>query len=75
MSRIAACFLITFAAKLKNMPFAKFAPALLINIDHSSRHYDQFLCLDNIVQGEGGGGGGGLPGVRISQNSEKTVSE
>ena len=53
-----ACFLITFAAKLKNMPFAKFAPALLINIDHSSRQYDQFLCLDNIIQGEGGGGGG-----------------
>ena len=45
---------------IKNMPFAKFAPALLINIDHSSRQYDQFLCLDNIIQGERGGGGGYL---------------
>ena len=58
-----------FALELKNVPFAKFTPVPLINVDHSSRHYDQFVSGQHCA----GRGDGGLvlPGVGIFKHSQK----
>ena len=42
-----------FALELKNVPFAKFTPVPLINVDHSSRHYDQFVSGQHCAGGTG----------------------
>ena len=58
-------FLMNFTLELKNMPFAKFTPASLINVDRSPWHYMVVSCLANTVQGEV------LPGVGMFKNSQK----
>ena len=45
--------IVNFALRLKNMLFAKFTPAPLFNVDHSSWHYGHFMS------GHCAGGGGG----------------
>ena len=58
-----------FVPELKNMSFAKFNPATLINVDHPFRHYGHFVSGQHCV----GGGGYVLPGIGILENSPRTV--
>ena len=46
-------FGIFFALELKNMPFAKFTPAPVINVDHSLRHYGDFVSGQHCAEGKG----------------------
>ena len=63
-------FVMKFALELKNMPFAKFTPASLINVDQCSfRHYGHFVSGQRCAGG--GGGGDVLLGIGIFENPPK----
>ena len=57
------------APQLKKITFAKFPPALPINVDHSFRHYGHFVSGQHCA----GGRGEVLPRFGMLENSPKTV--
>ena len=59
------------ALQLKKIPFAKFPPAPLINVDHSFRHYGHFVSGQHCAGGRGWGDV--LPRFGILENSPKTI--